>query len=267
MASGRKPAAQQRGPRPRLGQHFLHDQGVLDRIVAALAFHEGQLVVEIGPGHGALTRRLLAAGARVRAVELDSYLAGLLRQEFAAEPRFELIEDDVLNVDLAAIAQGEKAVLAGNLPYYITSPIIRRVLAAGRSYQRAVFLVQLETAQRIAARKGSRDYAYLSALTRMQSDPEILFRVPPGAFNPPPRVESAVIRLTSRDDQAPDAAFVKFLEAAFRHPRKTLLNNLGVLYEKAAVALEPEAGLRAQQLDVEELRELWARLEQRVPAG
>jgi 16S rRNA (adenine1518-N6/adenine1519-N6)-dimethyltransferase len=266
VASGRKFTAK-RGPRPRLGQHFLHDQGVLDRIVAALAFDEGQLVVEIGPGQGALTRRLLAAGARVRAVEVDAYLAGRLREEFAEEPRFELIEDDILNVDISALAQGEAAVLAGNLPYYITSPIIRRVLAAGRSYERAVFLVQLETAQRIAARKGSRDYAYLSALTRMQSDPEILFNVPPGAFSPPPRVQSAVIRLTSRADATPDPTFVKFLEASFRHPRKTLLNNLGVLYEKAAVGAEPESGLRAQQLDVEELRDLWERLEQRIPSG
>jgi 16S rRNA (adenine1518-N6/adenine1519-N6)-dimethyltransferase len=266
VPSGKKSAAQ-RGPRPRLGQHFLHDRGVLERIVAALAFRPDQLVVEIGPGQGALTRRLLAAGARVRAVELDAYLAERLRQEFSAEPRFELIEDDVLNVDLAALAQGEQAVLAGNLPYYITSPIIRRALAAGRSYERAVFLVQLETAQRIAAGKGSRDYAYLSALTRMQSDPEILFRVPPGAFSPPPRVQSAVIRLNIRPGEDPNPEFVKFLEAAFRHPRKTLLNNLGGLYQKAAVALEPEAGLRAQQLDVEQLRGLWKRLEQRIPAG
>ena len=266
MPSGRKFTAT-RGPRPRLGQHFLHDQQVLDRIVAALAFDKNQLVVEIGPGQGALTRRLLAAGARVRAVELDAYLAGRLREEFAAEPRFQLIEDDILNVDLGALAQGEAAVLAGNLPYYITSPIIRRVLAAGRSFERAVFLVQLETAQRIAARKGSRDYAYLSALTRMQSDPEILFNVPPGAFSPPPRVQSAVIRLTTRADGTPDPAFVKFLEAAFRHPRKTLLNNLGVLYEKAAVGAEPEAGLRAQQLDGEELRGLGERLEQRIPTS
>jgi 16S rRNA (adenine1518-N6/adenine1519-N6)-dimethyltransferase len=266
VASGRKPAAPS-GPRPKLGQHFLHDQRVLDRIVAALAFHENQLVVEIGPGQGVLTRLLLSAGARVKAIELDSYLAGRLRQEFAGEPRFELIEADILNVDIGAVAQRETAVLAGNLPYYITSPIIRRVLAAGRSYERAVFLVQLETAQRIAARKGSRDYAYLSALTRMQSDPEILFQVPPGAFSPPPRVQSAVIRLTSRADGDPDPAFVKFLEAAFRHPRKTLLNNLGGLFEKAAVGAEPEAGLRAQQLDVEELRELWRRLQQRIPTG
>jgi 16S rRNA (adenine1518-N6/adenine1519-N6)-dimethyltransferase len=266
VASGRK-SVPQRSTRPRLGQHFLHDRGVLDRIVAALAFRENQLVVEIGPGQGALTRRLLAAGARVRAVELDAYLAGRLRQELSGEPRFELIEDDILNLDIGGVAQGEIAVLAGNLPYYITSPIVRRVLAAGRSYERSVFLVQLEAAQRIAARKGSRDYAYLSALTRMQSDPEILFKVPPGAFRPPPRVRSAVIRLTSRGDGDLDPTFVKFLEAAFRHPRKTLLNNLGGLYEKAAVGAESEAGLRAQQLDVEELRDLWERLEQRVPSG
>lgn len=258
MASGGKTAG--RTYRPKLGQHFLHDVRVLDRIVSTLAFEPGQLVVEIGPGRGALTRRLLAADARVLAVEVDAALAEQLRQEFAGEPRFELIEQDILQVDLAAITRGEKAVLSGNLPYYITSPIVRRTLAAGHHFERAVFLVQRETAARIAARKGSRDYGYLSALVRLHSTPELMFAVSPGSFQPPPRVQSAVIRLTPNQAGLADPSFVRFLEAAFRHPRKTLLNNLGVIYDKPSILEEPESGLRAQQLDVEELQDLWRRL-------
>lgn len=246
--------------RPKLGQHFLHDAGVLDRIVDALAFSRGQLVLEVGPGRGALTRRLLDAGARVLAIELDSELAARIRAEFADQPQFEVIDDDILNVDLRALTGGEPAVLAGNLPYYITSPIVRKTLEAGSCLQRAVFLVQLETAERIAATKGTSEYGYLSALVRMQADPEVMFRVPPSAFRPPPRVQSAVIRLTPRSDAEVEQGFVKFLEAAFRHRRKTLLNNLSAICDKATVAAQPEAGLRAQQLDVGELHELWVRL-------
>lgn len=260
MASSKKPMGRPR--RPKLGQHFLHDAGVLDSIVDALAFSPGQLVIEVGPGRGALTRRLLAAGARVLAIELDSELANRVREEFADYPNFKVIDDDILNVDLRALTGGETAVLAGNLPYYITSPIVRKTLEAGDCLERAVFLVQLETAERIAARKGTSDYGYLSALVRLQADPEVMFRVPPGAFRPPPRVQSAVIRLTPKSDVKLDRDFIRFLETAFRHRRKTLLNNLAAIYDKATISEQPEAGLRAQQLDVEELHDLWGRLNQ-----
>lgn len=262
MPSSGKTARRYR--RPKLGQHFLHDPNILGRIVAALGLSPGQIVVEVGPGTGALTRRLLDAGARVLAIELDHALAEGLREQFQGEERFELIEKDVLDVDFADVVRGRSAVLAGNLPYYITSPIVRKTVAEGGAFDRAVFLVQQETAERIAGRKGSRDYGYLSAVVRLQCETEVLFSVPPGAFRPPPRVQSAVIRLTRKGEASPDPSLVKFLEAAFRHPRKTLLNNLAPVYSRTAVLAQPEAGLRAQQLEVEELRDLWTRLEKSV---
>jgi len=242
--------------RPPLGQHFLHDEGVLARIAAAVGVGPGDHVVEIGPGEGVLTRHLLATGARVTAIEVDPRLAPGLRETFSGEPRFELIHADVLKVDLAALVSGGPAALAGNLPYYITSPIVRRTLALGQAITRAVFLVQQEVAERICAGPGSRDYGYLSALCRLSSKPETLFRVRPGSFRPPPRVESAVIRLTPRPGQPPEPELLEFLEAAFRQPRKTLLNNLSSLYPRELLARSPETAKRAQQLDVSELQAL-----------
>ncbi len=246
------------GRRPRLGQHFLQSEKLLRRIAAAAEVAPGKRVIEIGPGQGALTRMLVESGASVIAVELDSELAARLRERFAAAENFELVEADVLDVDLARLC-GERATIVGNLPYYITSPIVRKTLALGSLAERAVFLVQLEVAERIAARKNSRDYGYLSALCRLYSQPELLFRVPPKAFRPPPRVDSAVIRLIPTGAEEPEE-LVRFLAAAFRHPRKTLRNNLSALYDRDALGEHPAMGLRAQQLDVEELRELWREL-------
>lgn len=248
-------------PRPRLGQHFLHDRGILARIVRAVQIEPGERVVEIGPGRGALTEHLLQAGADLVAVELDPALAEHLRQRFGDEKNFRLVEGDFLNVELAELAgQNPKIAVAGNLPYYVTSPIVRRVLDSSDLVSRAVFLVQKETGERIAARKGTRDYGFLSALCRLRAEPELLFPVKPGAFRPPPRVDSAVIRLTMRDQPAPPLELVKFLAAAFSMPRKTLLNNLGPRYGREHVAKFEESGLRAQQLEVEDLVDLWRRL-------
>ena len=149
--------------------------------------------------------------------------------------------------------------MVGNLPYYITSPIVRKTLALRGAIERAVFLVQLEVAERIAARKGSREYGYLSALCRLFAEPELLFRVPAGAFRPPPRVESAVVRLMPKECEAPPE-FIMFLEAAFRQPRKTLRNNLSAIYERELLSAHSDLGLRAQQMDVEELWALWREL-------
>ncbi len=221
------------------------------------------MVLEIGPGKGALTRPLLARCDRLFAVELDAGLAARLREQYASEPRFTLLEGDVLALDFAALGA---AVVCGNLPYYITSPIIERTLTAGGgALQHAVFLVQKEVAERIAAAPGSRDYGYFSAFVQFHARPELLFTVPPGAFAPPPKVDSAVIRLTL-DPAAPrlgiadPAAFLKFLQSAFAHKRKTLRNNLAGIFGKAAVDAHPEAGLRAEQLSLPQFAALYQRL-------
>lgn len=227
----------------------------------AVRIEPGERVVEVGPGRGALTEHLLQAGADLVAVELDPALAEHLRERFGEKKNFRIVEGDFLEVDLAELAGDNKTIaVVGNLPYYVTSPIVRRVLDSGDLVSRAVFLVQKETGERIAARKGTRDYGFLSALCRLRAEPELLFQVKPGAFRPPPRVDSAVIRLTMRDQPTPTPELVKFLAAAFSMPRKTLLNNLGPNYGRERVAEFEEAGLRAQQLEIEDLVDFWRRL-------
>lgn len=244
----------------RLGQHFLRDEKVLDRIVRALNLDENTHVVEIGPGKGALTRKLLDAGASVTALEVDPRLLDYLAANLPDE-RLRVIPGDALDANLPALAQpGRRNVIAGNLPYYITSPLVRRALAARASFETAVFLVQKEVAERIAARKGSKGYSYLSALCRLYSEPELLFSVKPGSFRPPPKVDSAVVRLALTATAPEQAEVERFLGAAFLHPRKTLRNNLKPLFDDALVSAQPEAGLRAQQLDLEELVDLLGRL-------
>jgi 16S rRNA (adenine1518-N6/adenine1519-N6)-dimethyltransferase len=251
--------------KPPLGQHFLHDQAALARVAEALTIEPGAMVVEIGPGEGALTEHLLRQGARVTALEIDPRLAGKLRERFAGNPSLEIIEADVLAADLAALAAGRSQApvkVAGNLPYYITSPILRRVFAAGEVVSTAVFLVQKEVALRITAGKGSRDYGYLSVLCELHAGRELLFTVPPGAFRPPPKVTSAVVRLVMRPEIDVPEKLLAFLKSAFRQPRKTLLNNLSGMYERSRLAGLPESRLRAQEMSLAELRALWRKLEE-----
>lgn len=240
----------------RLGQHFLSDPNILGRIASA-ASPAGALVIEIGPGPGGLTRALLNSARRVIAIEMDPVLAANLPQD----DRLEVIRGDVLQTDLA---QWGPAVVAGNLPYYITSPIIEKTLGMGTSLLRAVFLVQKEVAARLAAAPGSRDYGYLSVATQLTCRVETLFDVKPGAFRPPPKVDSTAVRLIPRSEpaRAGAAPFLRFASQCFRQKRKTLRNNLAGAYGRAAVEAQPEAGLRAEQLGIEQLVDLYLRLQQ-----
>lgn len=232
----------------------------MDRIAEACAEPGAPLVIEIGPGRGALTEGLLARAQRVVAMEIDPVLVLYLRQKFAdaiAAGRLTLIEGDVLRTDLGAWGP---APVCGNLPYYITSPILEKVFATGPLWTQAVFLVQAEVAERLASGPGSRDYGYLSVLAQAQARVELLFRVPAAAFRPPPKVESAVVRLTPRDPAefgiSDMPAFLRFASACFRQKRKTLRNNLSAAYPKEKVDAMPEAKLRAEQLPVAELARL-----------
>jgi len=223
-------------------------------------------VIEIGAGRGALTEPLLERSERVIAIEVDSILVHYLRQKFlpAIEAgRLELIEGDVLKTDFAALA--ERPVIAGNLPYYITSPILERVFTLNGAWERAVFLVQAEVAERIAAGPGSRDFGYLSVLVQTHARAEILFPVGREAFRPQPKVDSAVVRLTSRNAGADLGiadvpAFLKFAQHCFRHKRKTLRNNLGAVYGLKTIDALPEGRLRAEQVGLPELAALYHKL-------
>jgi 16S rRNA (adenine1518-N6/adenine1519-N6)-dimethyltransferase len=245
----------------RYGQHFLSRKSILDNIAAAACPQAEELVIEIGPGRGALTEPLLARAQRVVAIEVDTPLIHYLRQKFhepLEEGRLTLVEDDVLKTPLDSWG---RAVIAGNLPYYITSPILEAVFRLGDNWVHAVFLVQAEVATRIAAGPGSRDYGYLSVLAQSHARAEVLFPVPRAAFHPPPKVDSAVVRLEPRDAKADFGiedrdAFLKFASACFRQKRKTLRNNLSSLYGKERLDALPEGRLRAEQMGIPELVEL-----------
>jgi len=246
--------------RQKLGQHFLVRDSILERIAVAACPEREQLVIEIGPGRGALTAHLLPRAERLIAVELDASLARILAQTHAADSRFQLVEADALNIDLA---QWGPAVAVGNLPYYAATAIIERVLELGPALLRGVFLVQKEVAERITASPGSRAYGYLSVATQIYADVELLFEVSPAAFRPPPKVDSAVLRLVPRARAAElgiadSRAFLRFVSVCFRQKRKTLRNNLAEY--RAAVDLWPEAGLRAEQISLPLFADLYRRL-------
>ena len=214
------------------------------------------LVIEIGPGRGALTEKLLPRAKRVVAIEVDPFLVGHLRQKFADEKKLEVVHADVLEADLA---QYGAAPIAGNLPYYITSPIFEKV--SRLRAPRAVFLIQKEVAERLTAKPGSRDYGYLTVQTTFFSTVRMLFEVKPGAFHPPPKVDSAVVLLEPKAT-VPEGAddFLRFAGFCFSHKRKTIRNNLAGIYGKEAIDAWPEAGLRAEQIPLDQMIAMWRRL-------
>jgi 16S rRNA (adenine1518-N6/adenine1519-N6)-dimethyltransferase len=216
-----------------------------------------------------LTECLLERAQNVAAIEVDPYLVHYLRQKFREgidRGRLVLIEGDVLKCDLAALSETTgPAVLAGNLPYYIASPILARVFALREKWRRAVFLVQAEVAARLTAVPGTRDFGYLSVETQLYSRPEILLPVSRAAFRPPPKVDSAVVRLEPRDAAADFGianvpAFLRFASACFRHKRKTLRNNLAPVYGRDRVDALEQTRQRAEQVGIAGLASLYREL-------
>ena len=242
----------------RLGQHFLVRESILERLAEAACGEHAARVIEIGPGRGALTRQLLARTDELHAIEVDAALAEYLREKFAGDARLQVHTEDVLAADLA---QWGAAAVAGNLPYYITSPILQKFLELDARFPVAVFLMQWEVAERLLAEAGSRAYGFLTVAVRLVCDVELIARVPPSAFVPPPKVDSAAVRLRRKVEQpARLREVVQFAGRAFAHKRKTLRNNLRPFYGERIDGMA-EAGLRAEQLSIERLAGLFERLE------
>jgi len=254
--------------KPKLGQNFLNDADAVERIAAALGDISDRTVVEIGPGAGAITGALAARARHVIAVEYDRELAAGLRAKFPAE-KVTVVEQDVLNFNFAeaATAVGGRLRVVGNLPYYITSPILLKLAASHAALDVAVLMVQREVADRITAEPGSRDYGLLSVTVQMYGPAERLFTLPPDAFTPPPDVHSTVFRWRFAprfaDLGIEEEGFLRFVRKAFAQKRKTLANNLraaGFVPAVAAAAME-QAGIdpqaRAEALSIEALAGLW----------
>jgi 16S rRNA (adenine1518-N6/adenine1519-N6)-dimethyltransferase len=241
----------------KLGQHFLLHEPVLKRLAEAACGEHTHRIIEIGPGRGAFTKNLLPLADEVHVVEVDESLVRILQQKFAGEQKLSIHHADVLKTDLS---EWGPAVITGNLPYYITSPILEKFLKLDARFPIAVFLVQLEVANRLMAPRMTRDFGYLTVATQLVCSVELICRVDPKAFNPPPRVDSAAIRLTRRNDIPADLDdILRFASRCLTHKRKTLRNNLRPYYG-AEADRQPEGFMRAEQLGVPGLVALYRRL-------
>jgi 16S rRNA (adenine1518-N6/adenine1519-N6)-dimethyltransferase len=269
VSSARRPQS-----KPKLGQHFLASEEWAARIVESVGDVSQDTVLEIGPGRGILTSLLARRVRRLIAVELDRVLAAQLRLKFGMARNVEIIEADVLSVDFDSLFgpkpglgrpgiefKPQPAKVVGNLPYYITSDILLRLFDFAKYFGSLVIMVQREVADRIAATPGTRDYGMLSATSQLYTRVEKLFTLPPGAFVPPPKVYSTVLRLTLEPQQEKlgvgGDGFIDFLRLSFGQKRKTLWNNLKEKYDgpelKRALAeahVKPTA--RAETLSLEE---------------
>ncbi|MCU1284578.1 MAG: dimethyladenosine transferase [Acidobacteriales bacterium] len=263
----------------KLGQNFLVDPAAAQRIVEALGDISNSIVLEIGPGRGAITKMLSYRAGRLIAIEFDRMLAAQLRIEYSRTPNVEIIEADVLAVDFDTIIQGDlagisdrqnhppaKARVVGNLPYYITSDILLKLFKFNRNFDTIVIMVQREVADRISAASGTSNYGLLSATAQLYSDVEKLFTLPPGAFDPPPKVHSSVLRLRVNPKAEKLGVnadqFVSFLKLGFAQKRKTLVNNLKQHFPLERIAeamkvtgLKPD--IRAEAVSLEKMAKLF----------
>lgn len=252
-----------------LGQNFLIDTACVSRIVAALDAKAGDTIIEIGPGRGALTERIVESEARVIAVEIDRDLVPELRARFADKPNFEVIEADFLEVDVferVAAEDPNKVKVVGNLPYYISTPIIQKLIDFRTKFAAAVLMLQKEVVDRLTARPGSSERGYITVLSENAFETEKLFEVSPESFRPAPKVHSAVARMTPRPQTITDSPeFRKLISRAFAQKRKTIFNNLKDAFPNAAEVLARsniEPGRRAETLTLGEWNSLLYELDQ-----
>lgn len=226
-----RPSSNPGHSKKRLGQNFLVDSSVVDRIIQAVRPRLEETIIEIGPGRGALTRRLVAAAGQVIAIEFDRDLIPHLKAQFSAIPNFRLVEDDALTTDFCALLEpGAPVRVVANLPYNIATAILQRLIQQRNCIGEMVLMLQREVVERMIAQPGSSERGFLSLLVEAHCDAEKLFDVPPGAFRPAPKVWSSVVQLTVRsrlpDDLKNEELLWQVVGAGFAQRRKTILNNL-----------------------------------------
>jgi 16S rRNA (adenine1518-N6/adenine1519-N6)-dimethyltransferase len=283
---GARQRAESRMARQRLGQHFLADPGWREEIARAIRISPHSIAatspadaksscwLEIGAGHGEMTEHLASAGAPVYAIELDAQFASRLSRLARRYPNLAIVAGDILRIDIAQIAAGRKLRIYGNLPYYITSPILQRLFALAEHIEEIHVVIQLEVARRLIALPGTRDYGYLSVLTQYFARPELVLEIPRSAFSPPPEVGSALVTLRFPGERAKlpqldQERFLDFVKLCFSQKRKTLVNNLKMRWKPEAVrealgALQLRADVRAEQLSLAPLAALFENLSQRA---
>jgi 16S rRNA (adenine1518-N6/adenine1519-N6)-dimethyltransferase len=268
--------------RQRLGQHFLGDPAWREQIARAIrvspqsqaphsaALNKNDCWIEIGAGHGEMTSHLAATGAPVYAIEIDRSFAKGLRELTEQYPNLTTVPGDVLKTDIAVLAAGRRLRIYGNLPYYITSPILHHLFTFAAVIEEINLVIQTEVAERLTAQPGSKLYGYLSVATQLYARPEFVFRIPRGAFLPPPEVSSALVTLRlpgepSKLRQGEYEEFLNFVKLCFSHKRKTLVNNLRSIASRdriretlAALKLRPDS--RAEQLSVRAFVTLYERI-------
>jgi 16S rRNA (adenine1518-N6/adenine1519-N6)-dimethyltransferase len=268
--------------RQRLGQHFLADTGWREEIAREIRVSPPSIAqapggegaeycwIEIGAGHGEMTEHLASTGVPVHAVELDPLLAAALKRLAKRFPNLEIVSADILESDIATIAGGKRVRVYGNLPYYITSPILHHLFASAEIIDEIHIVIQHEVALRLAAKPGTRDYSYLSVLTQYFSRPELVLEIPRNAFRPPPEVNSALVTLRlpgerAKMPQVNESAFLEFVKLCFSQKRKTLVNNLKArvrpeLVRESLASLKLRVDARAEQLSVSNLAGLFGQL-------
>ena len=274
-------------PRQRLGQHFLSDPGWREKIARAIrvsphgmeallaAAPRDYCWIEVGAGHGEMTQYLIRNGAPVYAVELDPPLVERLKRLAEEHSNLTIVPGDVLQADLRAIASGRRIRLYGNLPYYITSPILHHFFQYADLVDEIHIVVQLEVAQRLTAHPGSKSYGYLSVVTQFYARPDFVLRLPRGAFRPPPEVGSALVTLRPPGERPSLAVqdaqgFLEFVKICFAQKRKTLSNNLrNIAGLEQTRTLLRDLGLRkdarAEQLSVGELAAVYQSISSAMP--
>lgn len=275
--------------RQKLGQHFLSDAGWREKIARAIRVSSHGMEtpansgvqdycwIEIGAGHGEMTEYLVRSRVPVYAVELDPPLIERLKRLASKHPNLTVVPGDVLEIDLRSLAAGRRIRLYGNLPYYITSPILHRFFSFADQIEEINIVIQLEVALRLAAQPGNKDYGYLSVATQFYTRPEFVLKLPPGAFSPPPEVASALVTLRLPGPGAQTAVgdaeeFLDFVKSCFGQKRKTLSNNLRGVAEPQRIRellkeLKLREDARAEQLNVAQFAAIYRAISSANPAA